>query len=274
MGASRRITRHLDELCDRGGDCALPDHELLRQMECRHGSEDIDWCHELDRAVSSGRICREVINGETLIFPQHLREAELVVARLARQLAEGCFGKAGSPPLHKFEMVVGTNQGSIIDFVGHLLGGACSQNIAVTMLAPDPLGAKWLASKLSAPVLPLEQWLTSKELSNRDRQRSSSNNGLTECGFLFVFDSARIGLEQMAALLEAVPSGHGVLLIGDPTERTHGHGQPFADLIDSNIFHVTKISQPKACWGNPAPRAPVPRKRSALVWRLRRAASS
>jgi hypothetical protein len=271
----RRLIQLIDEIC-RHGDCAVSEDEFLKRA--REQTID-DPRTGLSLAIRNGDVYREIIDGETLLFPGSLRDAELTITRCARHIAEGAIGTQHSAIYEKFRLVTSTNHGSTIDYLAILARDCLAQGVGITVLAPDKSAARWFEVKSGVRVTTNDGWLTGKStrlvayseplvLDARDETKLTCP---TDSIVLVVLDASRLGVEHLARLLDAVSPVNRVLLIGNPTEPAHGHGQPFSDLVASRYFETTHLAIGKAHWGSDISAPAARRRKSGLAWRLTRA---
>jgi hypothetical protein len=218
----------------------------------------------LELAIRDGHIYRESIDGQTLLFPRELRNAELTIARMSRHVAEGW--------KNKFQLIQISNAQLTVDYLVQQTRLSEDGGVHLTILAGDIDAARWFSMKCAHPVYDLHRW-QSEELQPRSviQRLNRSATVLGEDHRIVLLDASRLGVEAMANFLDRVPMTACLTMIGDIAERPRsGHGQPFVDLLNCDVFNSTRLRSEGAVWSNPD-RAPIPpARRSGLLWRLQR----
>jgi hypothetical protein len=200
------------------------------------------------------------------MFPRWVRDAEITVARCARQLAEGApLVRSDKARLEKVSLLCLSSSFAVVDVMRTTLIRLNRMNCWPTLLVQGATEAQWYRWKLGQPVLELGEWLQARHCRRSSTSRSS------DFPMIVVLDASRLNLETMAEALEAISSDSALMLAGNPDEApVSGHGQPFRDLLATTLFQCVRISGPAGCTENIT--APAPMRRSALCWRLRRSA--
>lgn len=259
--AATLLADTLTRLC-RVGHCAIPERQLLAHTQVQTRLDRRLLTCGLGRAIRSGHIAREAVNGEVWILPAALRSAEITIARCARQLAEGPhLIERGQAKLERFALLCSSNACRAIDAIRRLTIKVHALGYATTLIAPDRDAANWYRTKLLQPVFEIHTWCSGSPARSKTEQE----------GVAVLLDSSRLGVEDMASLLEGLPPRQAVVMFGDPNETPrHGHGQPFRDLAVCELFQTLIISANRPT--SEQMELGTQARRSALVWRLRRGA--
>lgn len=271
--AARQLANALARQCARG-DCAVPEHKLIESL-AKKTCGDQDFLRAgLRRAIRARLIAREKIKQTPWLFPRDLRDAELTVARLTRQLAEGtAVIRSAQARLEKLALLCCADPYRVIDLLNRLLARVPESEYAPTILAPGTIEATWFQLKLGRPVIDLTRGLRSMDPGPSASSIHLSPVSTTMNKLIVVLDASRMDLESMAATMERVPPHSALVLIGNQEEIPRwGHGQPFQDLVRAGVFQCVQV---RAMGNNPVAvqSALVKRpRRSALFWRLRRGA--
>lgn len=271
--AARQLANALARQCARG-DCAVPEHKLIEFL-AKQTCGDQDFLRAgLRRAIRAGLIAREKIEQTPWLFPRDLRDAELTVARLTRQLAEGtAVIRSAQARLEKLALLCCADPYRVIDLLNRLLARVPESEYAPTILVPGTIEATWFQLKLGRPVIDLTRGLRSMDPGPSASSIHPSPVSTTMNKLIVVLNASKMDIESMAATMERVPPHSALVLIGNPEEIPRwGHGQPFQDLVRARVFQCVQL---RATGNNPVAvqSALVKRpRRSALCWRLRRGA--
>lgn len=265
--AAALIVETLRRLC-RAGHCAVPEVQVLAHAQQQTALERRYLQRGLRRAGRQRYIAREVIDGIPVIFPAELREAEITIARCARQIAEGPHIEGrGEARLEKFALLCSPNVFRTIDLVHRLLSRVQAAGYTPAVLAPGADAANWYRVKLARPVFDLGLWSRHDARVSRPSQEVDSGTPI-----VVVLDASRIGTETLAELLEAIPANAALVLVGDLNDVPFsGHGQPFRDLVACDLFQnlIVRADGSRVVTARATIAAT---RRSALCWRLRRGA--
>lgn len=271
--AARVLPQILVRLCARG-HCAVPEHQLLTHSARQTRLDRGILLSGLRRAIRQCMVACEVVDGEPWLFPREVREAELTIARRARQLAEGAaIARGKDARLEKLSFLCSANHHSTVEFVIRLLSRMPSLGYSTVVLVPGTTEAHWFRLRLARPVLDVAQWLRrGAQVPDTLAAQLGSVQGMPDCLFV-ILDASRLDIESMAELLEALPQESALAMVGNPNETPcSGHGQSFRDLVYSNLFQCLSVQTPVGVsTGGTATLVPRLR-RSALCWRLRRSA--
>lgn len=263
--AASTLTETLDRMC-LPGHSMTKETDVLLQAEHRSRFRIEQLMQGLRHAARQRQIASEQIDGTSWLFPPVTRDAELKIARRARQLAEGpalVRGERGR--LEKISLICTSAPLATADVMRRILSRLNRVDYWPTLLVQGANEAQWYRWKLGRPVLESTRWL--RENASAAQHPS---HGLYDPMFVLL-DTSRLGLEALAEILEAIPTESALMLIGTPHEvPLFGHGQPFRDLVSSGLFQSVHV---RATTGSMVgDRSPDPVRRSALLWRLRRGA--
>lgn len=263
--ASDTLTEALDRACISGHSMAKEADVLLRaERSSRFRRERL--MQGLQRAIRQRRIACEQIDGTTWLLPPLVRDAELKIARRARQLAEGpALVHSERARLEKISFICTSAPLTTVDVMRGILSRLNRMDFWPTLLARGADEAQWYRWKLGRPVLESTKWLRESASAIQPQSRGPHHP------MFVLLDTSRLELEVLAEILEAIPAESALMLIGTPHEAPRfGHGQPFRDLVSSGLFqsvHIRATTGSMTSEGSPAPM-----RRSALLWRLRRGA--
>lgn len=265
--AAALIVETLQRFCSTG-HCAAPEVQLLARAQRQTAMEREYLQRGLRRAGRQRHVAREVINGIPWIFPAEVREAEITLARCARQLAEGPHIEGrGEARLEKLALLCSPNIFRTIDLIHRLLSRVHAAGYTPVVLAPGADATNWYRVKLDRPVFESGLWIRHDARAPRHGQGVDAGSQIA-----VVLDTSKMGIEGLAELLEAVPTTAAMVLVGDLNETpVSGHGQPFRDLVASDLFQnvVVRADGSRVITARATIAAT---RRSALCWRLRRGA--
>jgi hypothetical protein len=249
------------------GHCAVSEGQLMLHARQQTSLSDSVLRRGL-RHLARGELTREVIDEVPWIFPSHLRDAEIVISRRARHLASGpSIPGRGPARLERFALLCSSHDRRTFELVRRLLTRLKSLDFLCLVLASDAQVRREYRSKLGRPVFDLGMWVRAESLSPASAEVVSARHKA-----VVVLDASSIGVEDMAALLERIPQSAFVALVGDLRHRSrNGHGQPFLDLVASDLFQTLLVDMEPSFDAGSQARTPSVR-RSGLCWRLRRSA--
>jgi hypothetical protein len=256
--AATVVTQALDRLCAHGHSMCL-ESTVLMHAQSRSRLRHDQLMQGLRRAVHQRQIARESLDGQEWMFPSAVRDAEITVARCARQLAEGTpLARSYKARLEKVSLLCSSSSFAVVDVMRTTLNRLNRMNCWPTLLVQGATEAQWYRWKLGQPVLEFGEWLQARH------NRLSSTSRSSDFPMIVVMDASRLNLETMAELLESIPSDSALMLVGNPDEKpTCGHGQPFRDLAATTLFQCLRISGPAGCTESITAPAPMRRQRYA-----------
>jgi hypothetical protein len=249
------------------GHCAVSEGQLMLHARQQTSLSDSVLRRGL-RHLTRGELIREVIDEVPWIFPMHLRNAEIVISRRARLLASGpSIPGRGPARLERFALLCSSHDRRTFELVRRLLTRLKSLDFVCLVLAAAAQVRREYRSKLGRPVFDLGMWVRAEPLSPPSAEIVSARHKA-----VVLLDASSIGIEDMAALLERIPQNAFVALLGDLRHRSpNGHGQPFLDLVASDLFQTLLVDvEPSFDVTAQVTRNSV--RRSGLCWRLGRSA--
>lgn len=250
------------------GNCAVPQLELLQRTAKLLEIPREAVTHGLERSVFGHRLVRESLSGEPLIFIPTLRAAEIAVAGHLRRLQKGPppWGRlAVEQRIEAAERRAGLKlrpsqyeavSGLLEHKVCILTGGPGTGKTTITRVIIDLLSELLPKIHLCTPT-----GKASRRLANASGREAMTVHrllrgapGAKEFGHdarnpldtqvLLVDESPMIDVELMCSLLEALPDGAALILVGDVDQLPSvGPGQVVHDLIESGTVHVVRLTE-------------------------------
>ena len=250
------------------GHTALPNEVLLSRAVDLLGLPAEVILPVLDRAVESGELRRETIDGKVLIFPPHLASAEEQIARRLQKLA----AQPAAYPMMDAEKALAWVQRQtgkeLAPGQAEAVRQAVTQRVLIITGGPGVgkttilqsilriLGAKGVQPVLAAPTGRAARRMsesTGLEAKTIHRllefapggEGFKKNTASPLTGDLFVLDeTSMVDVSLMAAWLRAIPDQGHLLLVGDVDQLPSvGPGTVLKDLIESGTLPVARLTE-------------------------------
>lgn len=255
------------------GHCHVPEHELVAgaEKELGVGREILEPA--IERLVGSGRVARETLGdrGECLAIAA-LRDAEVAVAKALGRLGAGKGSIAwadGAPPpdvcLAEFEqdraLTLATRQREAVlasarepilvvtggpgtgktTIVQGILALAARRGARVGLAAPTGRAAKRLSETTGRPAATIHRLLEFQPQTGRFARDATQP---LEVDLLVVDEASMLDVPLAAALLDAIPTGAQLVLVGDVDQLPSvGPGRVLGDVIGSRVIPVVTLGE-------------------------------
>ena len=253
------------------GHSFLPEDKLLPATAQLLSVESDAVKQGVERLLEADRLVRDKLAGITVIYLPQLYEAETYCARRLQEFAKQTF-----PAPHGLEKMIrnvaresgieysseqeqaireaatsglllitggpGTGKTTILNGILSLLG---QMQLRCLLAAPTGRAAKRLTEVTGEDASTIHRLLeagidqnTGKMLFVRDE-----DNPL-KCDAVIVDEMSMVDVELLHALLQAVPQGKRVILVGDPAQLPPvGPGFPFSDMLRSGELPTVRLTE-------------------------------
>ena len=254
-----------------GGHSFLPQEKLIPATAQLLNVEAESIAQGVERLVEAGRLVRDALAGITVIYLPRLHEAETYCARTLMNFADNSF----PAPKNLEKLIRGVAKDSGIEYSeeqtcaireaatsGLLLitGGPGTGKTTILNGILELLGQMQLKCLLAAPT-----GRAAKRLTEVTGEEASTIHRLLEAGIdqntgkmLFVRDEdnplkcdavivdemSMVDVQLLHALLQAVPHGKRLILVGDPDQLPPvGPGFPFSDMLRSGRLPAVRLTE-------------------------------
>jgi exodeoxyribonuclease V alpha subunit len=250
------------------GHCALPESKLLEQAEELLEIPRPILEQALADELAEGELIADAIEGERAIFLAALWAAERRIGQCLHRIA------AGSPPWGPIDVAaalawvqdrlgieLAASQRAAVEralgspalvitggpgvgkttLVRSILSILRAKGVEVALCAPTGRAAKRLAESTGLEARTIHRLLEVDPQRGGFRRRAEHP---LECHLLVVDETSMVDVPLMASLLDAVPEGGALLLVGDVDQLPSvGPGQVLRDVIDSGVVPVARLTE-------------------------------
>ncbi len=250
------------------GHCACPAEELITQAVTILNIERPVIESALQHGLTSHRLVRDEIGGETLIYSAALHENEVALARRLRSLQHGAYP---GPPVqidkaliwaeakigftlapaqraavagaltHKVSVITGGPGVGKTTLVKAIIQILRAKKVRVLLCAPTGRAAKRLFETTGLEAKTIHRLLEYEP--GRGQFKFGAKNPLE--GDIFIVDeSSMLDLPLACALIKALPRHAGLVLVGDVDQLPSvGPGSVLKDIIESQCIPVTHLNE-------------------------------
>ena len=250
------------------GHCALPVEGLIK-LAVELLAVDADLIHSAVRNVlAEGEIVADTIGDDDCLFLRGLHGAERAIAE--RLLTRA----AGSPPWPEIDLEkaipwvegrterqLATSQREALSLVlsskvSVITGGPgvgkttlldtilrilVAKGVSVALASPTGRAAKRMTEQTGIEAKTIHRLL---EIDPANGQFKRDEDRPLDCELLVIDEASMVDVPLMNALLKAVPSHSGLLLVGDVDQLPSvGPGQVLADIIGSGAIPVARLTE-------------------------------
>lgn len=212
------------------------------------------------RTMVDPRIMRETVDGVERIASANLARAERSIAEHLQRLARGV-DRVLSVPADAFGSVVpDESQAAAVQTAAEsgvicLTGGPGvgktlttravlavfdAAKLKVACCAPTGKAVIRMTEQTGQPASTVHRLI--EMIPGQPAKRDAARQ--LECGAVIVDEVSMVDVELMAALLEAIPSGARLLLVGDVDQLPSvGPGRVFFDIIESGVLEIARLTK-------------------------------
>lgn len=248
------------------GHCALPKDVLLKNAAELLAMDSLILQRALSEMLAEGELEEDGITGEDLIFLPSIRRAEVEVASRLARLARG---KAEYPEIDADKAIAWLKDKKAIDLAPSqaeaLRRALCSRVLVITggpgvgkttlvnsiltllrakqvkclLCAPTGRAAKRLSESTGLEAKTIHRLL---EYQNSGFSRNASNP--LDCDLLVADETSMMDVQLMSKLLQALPAGAHLILVGDVDQLPSvGPGAVLGDIIRSAAVPVVRLTE-------------------------------
>lgn len=250
------------------GHCALP-LEKLKAAAVKLLEVAVETVEQaISQMLTSGFLLLDEIDGEPLIFLPHMRKAEDGIAIRIKDLAtapvnypeidkakallwcEERTGKALAPSQREALETALTNRAVIITggpgvgkttLVNSILLILRAKKVKCLLCAPTGRAAKRLSETTGLEAKTIHRLL---EVDPATGRFTRNEDKPLECDLLVVDETSMVDVLLMYALLRALPSNAGLIMVGDVDQLPSvGPGNVLRDLIESGVIPVVRLTE-------------------------------
>jgi len=259
--------RHVIALARRSGHCGMDVDDAVAESAKLLGVEPALLAGTVATAVETGVVIEETMNGRRVLFEPSLHQAESrIAASLASRAAERpAWADIGSKKaialaesesgialdatqkqaidlsLRSMAMVVTGGPGvGKTTLVRALLAVYESAGLTVSLAAPTGRAAKRLSENTGSPASTIHRLL---ETTIHGHFQRDEDNPL-ETDVVIVDEASMIDVPLLDAILQALPPGAGIVLVGDADQLPSiGPGQVLYDILQSGRVPSIRLTE-------------------------------
>ena len=251
-----------------GGHCGLPEDQLLAQAEKLLEIPRPTLAEALSREAADGLVVADQIDDCCCFFLAHLWRAERMIGQrllaLSREpppwstidaeraiawvekdlkvtLAASQRAAVGLALKSKVLVITGgpgVGKTTLVNSILKILG---AKSVSVALCAPTGRAAKRLTESTGLSAKTIHRLL---EADPRRGGFARGEKNPLECELLVVDEASMVDVPLMAALLKALPSSAGLILVGDVDQLPSvGPGRILADVINSRVVPVARLTE-------------------------------
>lgn len=251
----------------REGHCANVENELVRRASALLNVAEDPLRQALEKTLQARRLIREELSGQRLIFSPRLHACEIAVAAHIRRLQRGRPPWGTLPADRRIEVAESRAQKKLTASQFQAVKGALDAKLSIVTGGPGTgkttimkVLVDILSERLSAIHLCASTGRASRRIAQATGREAVTLHRLLravpggefghhaqnplEADVVIVDEATMLDLPLVCALLEALPDGAALILIGDVDQLPSvGPGQVLYDLIESSSVPVLRLTE-------------------------------
>ena len=261
------VTHSLHELTKQG-HCAFPENGLAEKAVELLGTDEAIVQAAIDHGLGEGKLVRETINGDPVVYLASLHQAETKLASRIRTLQDGSHplpaidiekaltwveGQVGLSlaPAQREAVRLATSQKVLIitggpgvgktTIVDSILKIFAAKGLRCLLCAPTGRAAKRLSETTGRKAKTIHRLLEFDPSSYAFKRKAENP---LNADLVLVDEVSMMDLPLAHAMIQAVPQNAALILVGDVDQLPSvGPGSVLSDMIDSGVVPTVRLTE-------------------------------